>query len=65
MRTVHTKLALALLASVALVAEAQAQASYPCVNDAPNPYKLQSNWAQTPRPWGPTNAVTVDSKDNI
>ena len=65
MRTVHTKLALVLLASVAFVAEAQAQASYPCVNDAPNPYKLQSNWAQTPRPWAPTNAVTVDSKDNI
>src|SRR6266567_6338202 len=65
MRTVHIKLATALLASVALVAEAQAQASYPCVNDAPNPYKLQSNWAQTPRPWGPTNAVTVDAKDNV
>src|SRR6267154_4429909 len=65
MRMVHIKLATALLASVALVAQAQAQASYPCVNDAPNPYKLQSNWAQTPRPWGPTNAVTVDSKDNI
>jgi DNA-binding beta-propeller fold protein YncE len=65
MRTVTIKLATALLASVALVAEAEAQASYPCVNDAPNPYKLQSNWAQTPRPWGPTNAVTIDSKDNI
>ena len=65
MRTAQTKLALGLLASVALVAEAQAQASYPCVNDAPNPYKLQANWAQTPRPWGPTNAVTVDSKDNV
>jgi hypothetical protein len=37
MRTAQTKLALALLASVALAAEAQAQASYPCVNDAPNP----------------------------
>src|SRR5258708_13472642 len=65
MRTVSIKLATALLASVALVAEAQAQASYPCVNDAPNPYKLQSNWAQTPRPWAPTNAATVDAKDNI
>jgi sugar lactone lactonase YvrE len=65
MRTAQTKLALALLASVALTAEAQAQASYPCVNDAPNPYKLQANWAQTPRPWGPTNAVTVDSRDNL
>ena len=65
MRTVHIKLLTALLASLALVAEAQAQASYPCVNDAPNPYKLQANWAQTPRPWGPTNAVTVDAKDNV
>jgi sugar lactone lactonase YvrE len=64
MRT-PTKLALALLASVAVTAEARAQTSYPCVNDAPNPYKLVGNWAQTPRPWGPTNAVTVDSKDNV
>src|SRR5437899_493952 len=65
MRKVHIKLATVLLASVALVAEAQAQASYPCVNDAPNPYKLSTNWAQTPRPWGPVNALYVDSKDNL
>jgi DNA-binding beta-propeller fold protein YncE len=65
MRTAQTKLALALLASVALTAEAQAQASYPCVNDAPNPYKLQANWAQTPRPWGPVNTVNIDSHDNL
>ena len=60
-----TKFALALLASVALTAEARAQASYPCVNDGPNPYHLVSGWAQTPRPWGPVNAVTVDSRDDI
>jgi sugar lactone lactonase YvrE len=64
MRTA-TKLTLALLSSVAVTAEARAQASYPCVNDGPNPYKLVNNWAQTPRPWAPTNAVTVDSKDNV
>jgi len=56
---------LALLASAVMTADAYAQASYPCVNDAPNPYKLAANWAQTPRTFGPTNAVTVDSKDNI
>jgi len=65
MRTTAAKFALILLATAAVTAEARAQASYPCVNDAPNPYKQVSNWAQTPRPWGPTNAVTVDSKDNV
>jgi sugar lactone lactonase YvrE len=65
MRNAPTKLALALLASAAIAADAYAQPSYPCVNDAPNPYKLAANWAQTPRPFGPTNAVTVDSRDNV
>ena len=65
MRNAPTKLVLALLASAVMSADAYAQASYPCVNDAPNPYKLAANWAQTPRPFGPTNAVTVDSKDNV
>src|SRR6266446_2304137 len=65
MRYAPTKLMLALLASAVMTADAYAQASYPCVNDAPNPYKLAANWAQTPRPFGPTNAVTVDSKDNV
>jgi sugar lactone lactonase YvrE len=60
-----SKFVIALLASVALTAEARAQASYPCVNDAPNPYHLVTNWAQTPRPWAPVNAVTIDSRDNI
>jgi sugar lactone lactonase YvrE len=65
MRSEMTKLALALLASVAITAEARAQASYPCVNDAPNPYHMVNAWAQTPRPWGPVNAVVADSHDNI
>src|SRR5579859_2270282 len=65
MRSEMTKLTLALLASVAITAEARAQASYPCVNDAPNPYHMVNAWAQTPRPWGPVNAVVADSHDNI
>ncbi len=65
MRKAYSTLALALLASAGLAAAAHAQASYPCVNDAPNPYKMQSNWAQTSRPFGPTNAVTVDAHDNL
>jgi sugar lactone lactonase YvrE len=57
--------AIAMFATTAIVGVANAQASYPCVNDAPNPYKLSTSWAQTPRPFGPTNAVVVDSKDNL
>lgn len=55
----------ALLASAALATQAYAQASYPCVNEAPNPYHLVDNWSQPPRQWGPVNAVTVDVKDNV
>src|SRR5437588_5818599 len=65
MHSGSSKLVVVLLASVALTAEARAQASYPCVNDAPNPYHLVNNWAQTPRPLGPVNSVTIDSRDNI
>jgi sugar lactone lactonase YvrE len=65
MHSGSTKIVLALLASVAVTAEARAQASYPCVNDAPNPYHMVNNWLQTPRPLGPVNSVTVDSRDNI
>ncbi len=65
MRSGQLKLALALLASVAVTAEARAQASYPCVNDGPDPYHQMTNWMQTPRPLGPVNAVTVDARDNV
>src|SRR5215831_2121410 len=60
------ELAIGLLLTATFAAvEARAQASYPCVNDAPNPYMQAANWAQTPRPWAPVNAVYVDSKDNL
>jgi sugar lactone lactonase YvrE len=65
MQSGSSKLVLALLASVALTAEARAQASYPCVNEAANPYHMVNNWAQTPRPLGPVNSVTIDARDNI
>jgi len=64
MRMAQTRLALAILATTAFVAAALAQTGT-CVNDAPNPYHLVNDWAQTPRPWAPTNNVFVDAKDNI
>ena len=64
MRAELTRLAVALLATSAFVAEAQAQ-TISCVNDAPNPYQMVNDWAHTPRPWAATNNVYVDAKDNI
>ena len=58
-------IALALFTTTAAIGAANAQASYPCVNDAPNPYKLVSGWTQMPRSWAPTNNVYVDAKDNV
>ena len=58
-------LAFAIFATTACVTGAQAQMSYPCANDAPNPYKLVTNWATTPRPWSHPLAVTVDSNDHL
>jgi DNA-binding beta-propeller fold protein YncE len=57
-------LGLALLASTTVSAAAFA-AEMACVNDAPNPYREETHWLVTPRPLGPINSVTVDSKDNI
>jgi len=65
MRLPLRRLAITMFATTALVAAAQAQSSYPCANDAPNPYKLVANWATTPRPWSHPLAVTVDSKDDL
>ena len=59
------EIALALFATTAVIGAANAQSSYPCVNDAPNPYKLVSGWTQMPRSWAPTNNVYVDGKDNV
>jgi hypothetical protein len=65
MRSGLREIAIALLATSVGVAVANAQASYPCVNDAPNPYKQVNGWEQMPRHWAPTNNVYVDGKDNI
>ena len=64
MRTELTRLAIALLATTACVAAAQAQTTA-CVNDAPNPYHMVNDWAHMPRPWAATNNVAVDAKDNV
>ena len=60
-------LAIALVMTVSLAAvQARAQASYPCDNTAPNPYKLVSyDWGQGIQPWGGVRAVAVDSHDNL
>ena len=62
------RFAVAILATTAFVATAQAQApapSEPCVNDAPNPYHLVNDWAHMTRSWAATNNVYVDAKDNV
>jgi len=58
-RTVVTPL---FIAASATASHAQTAS---CVNDAPNPYQLVTNWAQMPRPWAQTNNVFVDAKDNV
>jgi sugar lactone lactonase YvrE len=61
------KLAIVLLSSAVAASQASAQQSYPCTetNDLPNPYRLVTGWAQTPRPWGPNNAMTIDANNNL
>src|SRR5438128_11654744 len=59
------KLAMTILAATALMGVAQAQSSYSCVNDAPNPYTQVTGWEHMPRAWAPTNNVYVDGKDNV
>ena len=63
----RTKLAIALMVSAVAVSTASAQQSYPCAdpNDLSNPYRLVTGWAQTPRPWGPNNAMTIDANNNL
>jgi len=64
MRAALTGFAVVLLGTTTVVAAAQAQTAA-CVNDAPNPYHMVSDWAQMPRPWAPTNNVFVDGKDHV
>jgi NHL repeat len=63
----RSKLAIALMISAVAASEAVAQPSYPCANaqELPNPYRLVAGWSQTPRPWGPNSALTVDSRNNL
>jgi sugar lactone lactonase YvrE len=62
-----TKLAIALLISAVAVQSASAQTSYPCADpkDLSNPYRLVTGWSQTPRPWGPNNALSIDASNNL
>jgi len=64
MRERLTSLAAILFATTAIASVANAQASYPCVNDAPNPYH-QVPWAASPRALGPVNSVFVDVRDDV
>ena len=64
MRERLTSLAAILFATTAIASVANAQASYPCVSDAPNPYH-QVPWAASPRALGPVNSVFVDVRDDV
>jgi DNA-binding beta-propeller fold protein YncE len=65
MRSGLKLLTMAMFAATAAIGVAHAQASYPCVNDAPNPYQQVEGWAKMPRHWAMTNNVFVDAKDNV
>jgi len=65
MRAVLAALAVGLLGASCLGNAAIAQDSSPCVNDAPNPYRLVNDWAHMPRAWAPTNNVFVDTRDDV
>jgi DNA-binding beta-propeller fold protein YncE len=64
MRSHIQQLTIALFATTAFAAAAQAQ-SGPCLNDLPSPYKQVTGWEHMPRAWAPTNNVFVDAKDNV
>ena len=67
MRRTLTRFALALLATTAVGTASAQVGSYPCTGaeNLPNPYRLVAGWAQTPRPWQPVNALTVDGNNNL
>src|SRR4029078_5018769 len=64
MRAQLMRLAITLWAIAGIVTAAEAQDTA-CVNDAPNPDQMVSDWAHTTRPWAQTNNVFVDAKDNV
>jgi len=61
-RSIGRSLSFALLASASVGALASAQANMAPLNDLPNPYKTQTDWAKLPsgRTWGSTSAVAID-----
>ena len=65
MRARLNRFAIVLFATTTAVSAAHAQASYPCVNEAPNPYTQVTGWEKMPRAWAATNNVYVDAKDNV
>ena len=68
MRSGFKTIALAMLATTAIAGVAHAQASYPCTEtnvNLPNPYRLVTGWAETPRPWNPVSALTIDRNNNL
>jgi len=54
---------MAMLATTALAAAARAQSSYPCANDPT--LSPGAELGTNARPWGPANAISVDSKNNL
>jgi sugar lactone lactonase YvrE len=56
---------MAVVVSGLFSAVAHAQPSYPCVNDAPNPYRLVTGWSEPSRPWSHPLGITLDSRDDI
>jgi NHL repeat len=60
-------LSLSVLSAIWGAQAALAQASYPCVNDAPDPYQRGSSFAPLPdgRAWGSTAGVAVASDGTI
>src|SRR5258705_11949429 len=63
MRVELTRLAIALLATTAVAAAAEAQTTQ-WVNDEPDWYDMVRDWAHTPRPCPQTSTVCVEPKDN-
>ena len=52
-------------AALGLAGSAHGQQSYACVNDGPNPYRQESDWATTPRHWAHPLGLAVDARDNL
>src|SRR5258705_4739196 len=60
-----TNFAVAIAATALLAGDVYAQGV--CVNDVPNPYRLESSWAQLPggRQWVGGNTIHVDHNGHV